>query len=221
MKARTRVSHEPDAHLSPAHAHAAHAPAAPLPGDKRDPKELSGEENANLCEGCVKCCTYITVEIDPPRAAWEYDQWIWALHHRGIQLYLEFPEAWYVHFETVCEKLNDEGRCSIYGRHPVLCREYDPRICERRVPLSEVRAWFNHGEDLENWLRDHRPAHYKRLMAFRRDMPAGPPIADARKNRGLAAGLVTIAAAGAMARPARAAVPLETASAAGARGRRR
>ena len=180
MKARTRTAHEPD--------------GAP-PADPRDPKQLSAQENANLCEGCVKCCTYITVEIDPPRAAWEYDQWIWALHHRGIQLYVEFPEAWFVHFETVCEKLNEAGRCSIYGRHPVLCREYDPRTCERRVPLTEVRAWFDHGEDLENWLKQHRPIHYRRLMAFRRDMPQGPPVADARRDRTAATALVSIASA--------------------------
>jgi hypothetical protein len=221
MKARTRTSPAPGARASGAPAHAADAPAIPAPGDPRDPKELSGDENARLCEDCVKCCTYITVEIDPPRAAWEYDQWIWALHHRGIQLYVELPEAWFVHFETVCDKLDDSGRCSIYGRHPVLCREYDPRTCERRVPLSEVRAWFDRGEDLENWLRDHRPAHYRRLMAFRRDMPAGPPIADARKDRGLAAGLVTIASAGGMSRPGRTAMELEAASAATPRGRRR
>jgi Fe-S-cluster containining protein len=174
VKARTRVS------------------AEAAPEDKRDAKELSGDENADLCQGCVKCCTYITVEIDPPRAAWEYDQWIWALHHRGIQIYVEFPEAWYVHFETVCDKLNEAGRCSIYGRHPVLCREYDPRTCERRVPLTEVRAWFDHGEELENWLRERRPAHYRRLMEFRRDMPSGPPIADARRDRTAAHSLIAI-----------------------------
>jgi hypothetical protein len=58
-----------------------------------------------------------------------------------------------------------------------------------------VRAWFNDGHDLENWLRKERPAHYRRLMEFRRDQPQGPPVADARKNRGLAAGLVAIASA--------------------------
>jgi hypothetical protein len=182
MKAHTRTSHEPE---------------GVTPVDRRDPKELSGEENARLCEGCVKCCTYITVEIDPPRAAWEYDQWIWALHHRGIQLFVEMPEAWFVHFETVCEKLDDRGRCSIYGRHPVLCREYDPRTCERRQPLTEVRAWFNDGHDLEHWLEKERPVHYRRLMEFRRDQPVGPPVADARQDRALAAGLVAIASAGA------------------------
>lgn len=205
MKAHTRTAPAP-AHGAPthgAHAHSvsAHGALAPdatvVADDGRDAKELSRDENSRLCEGCVKCCTYITVEVDAPRAAWEYDQWIWALHHRGIQLYVEAPEHWFVHFETVCEKLDHAGRCSIHGRHPVLCREYDPRTCERRLPLAEIRAWFNRGEDLEAWLAEHRPAHYRRLMAFRRDTPAGPPVADARQDRSVAAALVTIASAAA------------------------
>jgi hypothetical protein len=188
--------HAPGAHGHGARTHGAHAKDAPgdaVPDDGRDPKELSASENADLCAGCVKCCTYITVEVDAPRAAWEYDQWIWALYHRGIQLYVEEPERWFVHFETVCEKLNSAGRCSIHGRHPVLCREYDPRTCERRLPLAEIRAWFNDGADLEAWLREHRPGHYRRLMAFRRDTLEGPPLADARVDRALASALVSIA----------------------------
>ena len=196
---------KPGAHPIGEHPPAKEAPAAAIPEDGRDPKELSAAENADLCAGCVKCCTYITVEVDAPRAAWEYDQWIWALHHRGIQLYVEQPERWFVHFETVCDKLNEAGRCSIHGRHPVLCREYDPRTCERRLPLAEIRAWFDRGEDLEGWLRDHRPGHYRRLMAFRRDTPAGPPLADARMDRTLASALVSIAPSKAPASSTRAA----------------
>ena len=163
-------------------------------GDRRDAAELSAEENADLCAGCVKCCTYITVEIDAPRAAWEYDQWIWALFHDRVSLYVETPERWFVHFETTCRHLNSQGRCSIYGRHPVLCRDYDPRSCERRLPLNDIVAWFDDGDELEAWLERHRPVHYRRLMAHRKDMPAGPPVADAHAERraATAAALITV-----------------------------
>jgi len=169
------------------HHHTAHPPL----DDRRVARELPAEENADLCAGCTKCCTYVTVEVDAPRTPWEYDQWIWALYHRGVSLYIETPEAWFVHFETQCTRLDSNGRCSIYGRHPVLCREYDPRTCERRVPLADVRAWFNDGDELEAWLKENRPVHYRRLMAHRRDMPQGPPVADAHAER-RAATLVTI-----------------------------
>ena len=164
------------------------------PEDGRDPKELSPAENADLCAGCVKCCTYVSVEVDAPRSAWEYDQWIWALHHQGIEILLERPEKWFLHIETRCRKLNDQGRCSIHGRHPVLCREYDPRSCERRLPLADVRAWFRSGVELEEWLRRERPTHHRWLMAFRKDRPPGPPLADARRGAAASAGFVPVQA---------------------------
>jgi len=144
--------------------------------DGRDPRALSPEENADLCNGCVRCCTYITVEVDAPRAAWEYDQWIWALHHEGIEMFVERPEHWFLHITTKCRQLQSNGRCAIHGRHPVLCREYDPRSCERRLPLGDQRAWFHDAGELEAWIARERPAHWKRLMAYRKDA-AGPGAA--------------------------------------------
>ena len=187
-----------------------HHTAAVELDDPRDALALPAEENADLCAGCVKCCTYIAVEVDAPRAAWEYDQWIWALYHQGIELYVERPERWFLHVEARCRQLNDAGRCGIYGRHPVLCREYDPRACERRLPLADVRAWFKSGEALEDWIRRERPAHWRQLQRYR-----APRAVEARPASGAAPAFIALASLAAPAgiaprndRPAqRAAVP--------------
>jgi hypothetical protein len=149
---------------------------APAP-DGRESRSLSSDENLDLCSGCVTCCTYVTIEVDAPRQAWEYDQWIWMLHHQSLEMYVERPERWFVYIPTRCRQLNTEGRCTIHGRHPVLCRDYDPRSCERRYPLSDMRGWFHNAEELEAWIQQHRPAHWTRLLAYRSQMPAGPPKA--------------------------------------------
>jgi Fe-S-cluster containining protein len=148
---------------------------APSPAPRHDPEQdprpslaLRRAETADLCRGCVKCCTYITVEIDAPRTPWEYDQWIWALHHRGVQLYVERPERWSLHFETRCAELGADDLCAIHGRHPVMCREYDPRSCERWLPLADIRAWFDTPAEFEDWIRTERPRHWARLEAWRR-----------------------------------------------------
>jgi len=165
------------------------------PEDTRNALDLSATENADLCAGCVKCCTYVAVEIDPPGSPVDYDQWIWALHHKTISIYIEKPQKWFLCVDAVCEQLNDQGRCSIYGRHPVLCREYDPRECERRLPLTEIKAWFHNAYEFEAWIQRQRPKHWARLMAYRKDQPEGPPKADvhaARRSRSRAPQLVTI-----------------------------
>ncbi len=157
--------------------------------------ELSPTTNADLCAGCSRCCETVSIEIDKPRTNHEYDQWIWVLHHENLEIYLEKPERWYLHIESRCAHLNSQQRCDIYGRHPVLCREYDPRDCERRAPLSDIVAWFKTAEDLEQWMAKVRPAHYKRMMAWRKDTVQAPPRADARKDRAtaMARALITIA----------------------------
>ena len=139
-----------------------------LTADARDVLELSAEENADLCTGCTRCCETVSIEIDAPRSPWEYDQWIWVLHHRTLELYVEKPERWLLHIEAPCEQLDARGRCRIYEDRPVLCREYDPRGCERRAPLSDVAAWFKTAADMERWLQEKRPAHWARLLAHRR-----------------------------------------------------
>jgi hypothetical protein len=175
----------------PSHPDPHHHTAPVALEDGRDALQLSSAENADLCAGCVRCCSYITIEVDAPRAAWEYDQWIWALDHHGVGLYLERPEKWFVHFETTCRHLNRHGRCGIHGRHPVLCREYDPRSCERRLPLADIVAWFHDGAELEAWIREKRPAHHRRLLAYRSAMPPVPPVANGESER--RGGLVSIA----------------------------
>jgi Fe-S-cluster containining protein len=177
----------------PRHPDPHHHTAAVPPGDGRAAPALSAQENADLCAGCVRCCTYITVEVDAPRSPWEYDQWMWALDHETIELYVERPERWFIHVETRCSHLDTRGRCSIHGRHPVLCREYDPRTCERRVPLSEIRAWFKNSVELGEWLQRTRPAHWKRLVAYRGTLPAGlDPVGDGTPAAAEEPELVTI-----------------------------
>jgi hypothetical protein len=132
---------------------------------------------------------------------------LWALHHEQVNLYVEKPERWFLHFDTRCRQLQPDGRCAIYGRHPMLCRDYDPRSCERRSPLSDIAAWFRTAEEFEAWIRRRRPRHWERLMAFRR-APAKSPL-DASGNPGFVPvhALMGASAAGANGAPRRVARP--------------
>jgi Fe-S-cluster containining protein len=145
-----------------------------LDTDTRDALELPAGENADLCAGCTRCCEAVSIEVDAPRTPREYDQWVWVLHHRGLGIFVEKPERWFLNIETRCEKLDAHGRCSIHGEHPILCREYDPRSCERRGALTDVVAWFHDAAELEDWLKQTRPGHWRRLEAWRARMAAPP-----------------------------------------------
>ncbi len=144
-------------------------PAEPFPLTAEPIPEagpLSSAQSMTLCAGCVRCCTYVAVEVDAPDAPWMYDQYVWLLYHANIWMYVESGNRWFVQFETRCDKLSAQGHCTVHGRHPVLCKDYDPRSCERRVPGSDLRARFHDGDDLVAWLARHRPTHYRRYRAW-------------------------------------------------------
>ena len=127
---------------------------------------LTAAQCMTLCSGCQRCCTYVAVEVDAPDTPWMYDQYVWLLYHKSIWMYVEKGNKWYVQFETVCEKLGSKGECRVHGMHPVLCKEYDARSCERRGELSDVIARFYDGDDLVRWLEVKRPTHHKRYKVW-------------------------------------------------------
>ncbi len=127
---------------------------------------LTPAQGMALCQGCNRCCTYVSVEVDAPNVPWMYDQYVWLLEHRGVWMYVQTGNQWYVQFETVCEQLADDNRCKIHGRHPVLCKEYDARSCERRGELTQILARFYRGDDLVRWLEANRPVHYRRYREW-------------------------------------------------------
>jgi hypothetical protein len=142
---------------------------------------LTAAQCMTLCSGCQRCCTYVAVEVDAPDTPWMYDQYVWLLYHKNIWMYVEKGNKWYVQFETVCEKLGPKGECRVHGMHPVLCKEYDARSCERRGELSDVIARFYDGEDLVRWLEVKRPTHHKRYQAwFAAAHAPAPPIRGAK-----------------------------------------
>jgi Fe-S-cluster containining protein len=142
-------------------------PAIPLT-DQAIPETgpLTGAQCMTLCSGCQRCCTYVAVEVDAPDTPWMYDQYVWLLYHKNVWMYVERGNKWFVQFETVCEKLGPHGECRVHGAHPVLCKEYDARTCERRGELSEVIARFFDGDDLVRWLEVKRPTHHRRYRAW-------------------------------------------------------
>ena len=164
-------------------------PAIPLTAETiPESGPLTAAQCMTLCSGCQRCCTYVAVEVDAPDTPWMYDQYVWLLYHKSIWMYVEKGNKWYVQFETVCEKLGSRGECMVHGMHPVLCKEYDARSCERRGELSDVLARFFDGSDLLRWLAVKRPTHYKRYRAWfdAAHAPAlpVPPAPGARGTRG-------------------------------------
>jgi Fe-S-cluster containining protein len=124
--------------------------------DKKKPKKVIKLTPENKCSFCVgtKCCTYITQQIDTPRSIAEFDFLMWQLSHRHVQAYKD-EDGWFLLIaDSPCVYIQDDGRCGIYEKRPMICREYDNDYCEYDAPAEEgFDLFFEDAEALDVYCR--------------------------------------------------------------------
>src|SRR6188474_3025728 len=96
--------------------------------------DLTGVPQMKICgQLCgARCCRYVTISIDPPRSAEDWDEIRWWLLHAGVSVYRDEEGDWAVCVETRCSNLTSDNLCGVWPNHPTICQEHDPTICEFR-----------------------------------------------------------------------------------------
>ena len=117
------------------------------------------------CETCgAKCCRYITVQIEKPRAKIDVEEVRWFLAHENVSVYIDTDDkSWNVQFLTDCRHLDRNNRCTIYSRRYQICHEHDTEDCEG----SEAEAAdtvFRNTDEFDAW-RKERKAGKRRKTA--------------------------------------------------------
>jgi Fe-S-cluster containining protein len=116
------------------------------------------------CLDCAQCCTYIAIDIEPPRGAGAAADVLRLLDHDAISVRCDEDGDWFVQFETRCRNLADDNRCDIYPHRPHICRGYDDTSCEVNQP-SDVRVYRTR-EEFAQYLERERPRLYRRLLTL-------------------------------------------------------
>lgn len=134
------------------------------------------------CTECGKCCTYVSVGINPPRTLRFASDVLWYLYHDGVSVYCDGDGDWSVVFETRCRHLRGDLLCAVYAHRPEICREFDNTTCE--VNAADGGRSFEDPADFLDWLREARPGLFRRL----RDRSVPPARAAAAGARTASAG---------------------------------
>ena len=167
--------------------------------DAQEPRLLPviQKQSDHPCFECAKCCTYIAIEIDDPSSNNEYDQIIWYLYHRDVEVFVDWDGDWHVLFRTRCEQLTSASLCGIYERRPAICKAFDWRDCEQRYTAEDgppdKHLWAT-ADDFVAWFRKRRPRAFERYQAHLREahakgeeaetlrVAAGPPRPQRRRR---------------------------------------
>jgi Fe-S-cluster containining protein len=138
-------------------------PRAPIPLALR-PDGYAVLPEGNPCEGCDHCCRYIALQIDTPRKKADFENIRWYLLHRSVSIVIDWDGAWILQFDTPCDWLVD-GKCTHYELRPEICREYDPKECERYLPSQSYKFLLKTEADLQKYVAEREVSLAKRRAA--------------------------------------------------------
>ena len=106
------------------------------------------------CFDCDQiCCRTVVIEVDPPRSLRDYSDFVFYLHHKDTEVVVieeGRKREWYVQYHSSCAHLS-RGRCMIYDKRPLVCREYDPLHCERNT-ASQIH-YLRSDEELFRYMK--------------------------------------------------------------------
>ena len=133
------------------------------------------------CLTCGLCCSYVAVEIDGPSTLEAATNILWYLYHRDVSVYVDDGE-WMIQFETRCQNLEDDNRCSIYETRPPVCRSFDELSCEVNAEQIGV-SMESPSEFMAYLVQHHKRIHTlvrKRYWPVGDSAPQLPPRKRAR-----------------------------------------
>lgn len=126
-------------------------------------KKLKGSlEKCIVCGSA--CCRYVSVELSTPRSILDFDNLLWRLYHENVHAFKD-ADGWFLMIYNPCVNLDKEGKCTIYDRRPLTCRDHSADDCEYDEPIPDAaELYFNDAESLEayckkrfkSWDRRHR-----------------------------------------------------------------
>jgi Fe-S-cluster containining protein len=124
---------------------------------KKPSREKKKTKDSSICKSCIpaRCCMYFSTEIDAPKSAKDFDDILWMLAHRDVEIYTK-RRRWYVMVKTPCRFYESTRGCLIYPSRPRICRAHHPAECEFHEEY-DFDLHFHSYEELERYFRQRHP----------------------------------------------------------------
>ncbi|MFC1753937.1 YkgJ family cysteine cluster protein [Thermoproteota archaeon] len=103
------------------------------------------------CRNCGNCCNHVAIEIDEPTTKAEYQEILWFLLHKGVKVFVDYDDEWFVEFPALCEwRKND--KCVNHGQRPSICKDYSSKDCVNTGDDKVEKLTFDTHDDFMKFL---------------------------------------------------------------------
>jgi Fe-S-cluster containining protein len=109
----------------------------------------------NPCDKCIpaKCCMYFSIEIDEPEDAGDYDDLLWIIAHKDVEIYVNEGD-WFLMVQSPCRFYDPVKGCLIYPKRPRICRKHRLEECEFDEGYDFDEHFHNY-EELDRYIRNN------------------------------------------------------------------
>ncbi|MBI5179141.1 MAG: hypothetical protein HZA04_07760 [Nitrospinae bacterium] len=111
-------------------------------------------------------CRYVNVEMTYPRTRSTIETFLWHIYHENSKVYISRKGEWHLLVPSRCSQLTTDNRCRL--KHQLeQCAQHTYPGAKK---IEDVARFVFHNEDeLLRYLKEHRPAIFKKMpLATRR-----------------------------------------------------
>jgi len=128
-------------------------------------KNIQEKDLLAKCKKCNQaCCKYITEKISPPHTIRDFDGLLWELYHKNVKAFRD-TTGWFLIIYNPCVHLQRNGKCAVYDKRPITCREHSVDDCEYENPISKAALqYFDNYQSLEKYCRKKFKTWDKRFL---------------------------------------------------------
>ncbi len=113
----------------------------------------------------------MNIEMTYPRTRGDTEAFLWYLYHKKAQVYISTEGEWHLLMPSRCIQLTKDNRCKIASWQLHRCFQHTHPNSGRIEDVA--RFVFRTEEELLLYLRERRPALFKKLPAATRAVVGG------------------------------------------------
>jgi Fe-S-cluster containining protein len=131
--------------------------------------QITTDNKCGFCTGS-RCCTYVTQQIDAPRAMRDFDVLLWQVSHPSVEIFKDEGNWFLLVRGTSCMHLLHDGRCGIYEQRPQICRDYSNEYCEYDACAEDgFELHFTDYESMDRYCRKRFKKWDQRFQRFAKE----------------------------------------------------
>jgi len=128
-------------------------------------------------------CRNLSIEMNYPKSKSDIEAFLFYIYHEDVEAFIGHDGEWYIRYKSICSHLTKDKKCGIKNRQADECTQHGTG---NKKIKDVARFHFKTEYDLVIYLKEHRPALFKKLYSQTQKIAYGkrPKEKKPKKTKG-------------------------------------